>query len=115
MNPRGIVIELFEVMTIGVRAGAIALFAAGCGGEDAATPCEQVATKICEGACACSSKCAFGSNGGSIGFKSASSCEVGLTNSCDSTGGPMSIDKCLTALDTPTCMDGVLQLPAECN
>ena len=107
--------RVIEAMRIGLSVGVLALLAAGCGGTDPQTPCEEVSTKICEAACACSSKCAFGSNGGSIGFKSASSCEVGLTNSCDNTGGPKSIDKCIAALDKPTCTSGVLQIPTDCD
>ena len=105
-----------RLVALGIVVGAVALLLAGCGGDSGPqTPCEQVGTTICEAACACSSKCAFGQNGGSIGFKSAESCEVGLINSCDKSGGPKSIDACLKALEKPTCTDGVLQLPDDCD
>ncbi|MFO0759006.1 MAG: hypothetical protein U0359_21110 [Byssovorax sp.] len=111
MKERGVL-----VMSIGaaISAALIAISIAGCSSEDPETPCDQMAKKICEGACACGSKCEFASHGVGVGFKSASSCEVAVSSACTK-DPPKTLDKCLVALDSAACMSEALRVPAECD
>jgi uncharacterized membrane protein YgcG len=79
------------------------------------TACPDIASKICEKACACGSDCVVGA--GSTGLKTGSkaACVTAYSSQCLNQTG-IDYNACSTALDTAECDDaGAVVLPTACT
>jgi len=101
------------------RYGTALALVAFLGGAMLASPgcsaCPDVASKICDKACACGSDCIVGA--GSTGFKAGSkaACVTAYSAQCFNQLG-IDFNACSTALDTAQCDEkGAVVIPTECT